>query len=129
MLVGLIPFDRPRWLDSVLASIAAAMMPAALFAVGLRLRFTPPRPFGAFAVGMLFKLALSPLIAWALMYLFDPPHRVMEVAIVQAAMPAMVTAGALAMSAGLAPELAAALVGWGVVAALFSVPAWAALVH
>jgi hypothetical protein len=41
----------------------------------------------------------------------------------------MITAAALAMAAGLAPELAAALVGWGVVASLVTVPLWAALVR
>ncbi|HEX5659719.1 MAG TPA: AEC family transporter [Polyangiales bacterium] len=127
-VVALIPWPRPDWLDPVLAQIAAAMIPVALFAVGLKLRFTPPRPYGAFAVGMLFKLVVSPGLAWGLMLLFDPPHAVFQVAIVEAAMPAMVTAGALAMAAGLAPELAAAFVGWGVVLALLSVPAWAALV-
>jgi malate permease and related proteins len=127
-VIALIPWPRPEWLDPVLAQIAAAMIPVALFAVGLKLRFTPPRPFGAFAVGMLFKLVVSPLLAWGLIWFFDPPQAVLQVAIVEAAMPAMVTAGALAMAAGLAPELAAALVGWGVLVALLSVPAWASLV-
>ncbi len=126
-VIALLPFPRPPWLDPVLAQIAAAMVPVALFAVGLRLRFTPPRPFGAFAVGMIFKLLVSPLLAWALMYFFDPPRAVFQVVILEASMPAMVTAGALAMAAGLAPELAAAFVGWGVVVGLFSVPAWASL--
>jgi predicted permease len=127
-VIALIPWPRPAWLDPVLAQIASAMIPVALFAVGLKLRFTPPRPLGAFAVGMIFKLVVSPVLAWGLMRFFEPPQAVFQVAIVEAAMPAMVTAGALAMAAGLAPELAAALVGWGVVTALFSVPAWAALV-
>lgn len=129
MVIALIPWPRPPWLDPVLAQIGAALMPTALFAVGLRLRFTPPRPFGAFAIGLLFKLVLSPALAWGLMWFFEPPRVVFEVAILEAAMPAMITAGALAMAAGVAPELAAALVGWGVVGALFSVPAWAALLR
>jgi predicted permease len=127
-VVALLPWTHPSWLDAVLKQIASAMIPVSLFAVGLKLRFTPPRPLGAFAVGMVFKLVLSPLIAWGLLGLFDPPQAVFQVAVVEAAMPAMVTAGALAMAAGLAPELAAALVGWGVLLALLSVPAWAALV-
>jgi hypothetical protein len=41
----------------------------------------------------------------------------------------MITAGALCMSAGIAPELAAALVGYGIVLAQVTVPLWAALVR
>ncbi|HEY6877276.1 MAG TPA: AEC family transporter, partial [Polyangiales bacterium] len=129
LIVALLPWPRPAWLAPVLTQIGAALMPAALFAVGLRLRLTPPRPFGAFAMGLLLKLVISPALAWGLMALWDPPRAVLEVAILEAAMPAMITAGAMAMAAGIAPELAAALVGWGVVGALFSVPAWAALLR
>lgn len=129
LVLSLIPFPRPSWLDPILTQIAAALVPMALFAVGLRLRFTPPRPFGAFALGLGFKLVVSPMLAWGLMTLLAPPRAVFEVAILEAAMPASVTAGAIAMAAGLAPELAAALVGWGVVAALITVPAWAALLR
>ena len=35
-------------------------------------------------------------------------------------MPPMVTGGALALAAGFAPELATALVGWGIVLSFFS---------
>jgi hypothetical protein len=42
-------------------------------------------------------------------------------------MPPMISAGALAAMAGLAPRLVAALVGYGVLLALLSVPALAAL--
>jgi len=39
-------------------------------------------------------------------------------------MPSMITAGALAAAAGLAPELAAALVGYGIVLSLATLPLW-----
>jgi predicted permease len=40
-------------------------------------------------------------------------------------MPSMVTAGALAISHGLAPRLAAAMVGYGVLLSLLTLPLWA----
>ena len=125
LIVGLMPIARPAFLDGVLATIAAALVPVAIFAVGLKLRITPPRALGAFVLGLVIKLGVMPLIAWGLARLLDAPPAVLEAAVLQSAMPAMITAGALAMAAGLAPELAAALIGWGVVAALFTVPAWA----
>jgi predicted permease len=50
-----------------------------------------------------------------------------QVAILEAGMPPMITAGAMASMAGLVPELCAALVGYGVAIAFVSVPLWAAL--
>ena len=47
-----------------------------------------------------------------------------QVAVLESAMPTMVTAAALAISHGLAPRLAAALVGYGIVLAMATLPAW-----
>jgi malate permease and related proteins len=49
--------------------------------------------------------------------------------VVETAMPTMITAGAVIMAAGLAPELAAAFVGWGLVLSLLTVPLWAFIVR
>jgi len=129
LTLALLPLPRPDFLDAVLKPIASCLVPVALFAVGLRLRITPPRELSAFALALGAKLGLFPLLAWGIALLFDPPRAVFEVVVLESAMPAMITAGALAMAAGLAPELAAALVGWGVLAALITVPAWAALLR
>ena len=39
-------------------------------------------------------------------------------------MPTMITAGALAIAHNLAPRLAAALVGYGILLSLLTLPAW-----
>lgn len=129
LIVALLPIPRPAFVEPVLQQIGAALVPVGIFAVGLRLRVTPPRERSAFALGLLVKLGLLPLVAWGIATAFQPPRAVFEVVVLESAMPAMVTAGALAMAAGLVPELAAALVGWGVVLALITVPAWAALLR
>ena len=129
LIVALLPLPRPAFVDPVLAQVGSALTPVAIFAVGLRLRITPPKEAGAFVLGLVLKLGLLPLFAWGIVSVLKPARPVVEVVVLEAAMPAMVTAGALAMAAGIAPELAAALVGWGVVAALITVPAWAALLR
>jgi predicted permease len=101
----------------------------AIFAVGLKLRVTLPRQRLAFALGLATKLLLLPLCALGLCALSNASPAVREVAVLESAMPAMITAGALAIAARIAPELAAALVGWGILLALLSVPAWAALLR
>jgi predicted permease len=44
----------------------------------------------------------------------------LDVSIVESAMPSMITAGAMASMAGLAPRLTNAIVGYGIVISLFS---------
>ena len=45
--------------------------------------------------------------------------------VLESAMPSMVTAGALAISHNLAPRLAAAMVGYGLLLSLLTLPFWA----
>jgi predicted permease len=51
------------------------------------------------------------------------------VVVLQAGMPVMVTIGALLTFAGVAVELAAAMVALSTVASLLTLPAWAALLR
>jgi predicted permease len=130
LLVALAPWPaQPAWLTEVLAALSRALVPVAIFAVGLKLRVTLPRQRLAFALGLATKLLLLPLCALGLCALSNASPAVREVAVLESAMPAMITAGALAIAARIAPELAAALVGWGILLALLSVPAWAALLR
>jgi len=54
---------------------------------------------------------------------------VLEVAVLETAMPTMITAGALMMAYGVAIELAAAFVSWGLILSLLTVPIWSLLVR
>jgi predicted permease len=130
LLIGLAPLPAyPAALDSVLLALSRALIPVAMFAVGLRLRVTPPPERRAFAAGLALKLVVAPALALGLAALVGASDEVRDVVVLESAMPAMITAGALAMAHGLAPELCAALVGWGLVLAQFTVPAWAFLLR
>ena len=65
-----------------------------------------------------------PLVAWAIARGLGASQELTRVAVFESAVPPMITAGALAMMAGLAPDLAAALVGYGVLLGLVTLPAW-----
>jgi malate permease and related proteins len=54
---------------------------------------------------------------------------VLKVAVLESAMPTMITAGALLMAYGVASELAAAFVSWGLIISLVSVSAWSVLLR
>jgi predicted permease len=128
LLIALLPLPpQPAVVAQVLLLLSRALIPVAMFAVGLRLRVTPPKERAAFGTALALKLVLLPACALLVALATGAAPEVRDVAVLETAMPAMITAGALAMAANLAPELAAALVGWGIVLAQISVPAWALL--
>ncbi len=119
------PAAPPPVVDVVLARLSDALFPIVTFAVGLQIKLRLPRhQLGPLAAGLGIKLVLLPLAAWGLVGLLGIDGVAGQVAVVESAMPPMVTAGALASSHRLAPELAAALVGYGAVLALITLPLW-----
>ena len=66
-----------------------------------------------------------PAIALPLSLLFGMQDLMLRANVLESAMPTMISAAALAMAHGLAPRLAAALVGYGIVLCLVTLPAWA----
>ncbi len=72
--------------------------------------------------GLGVKLVDSPLAALLLCRLAGLESEAAQVAVFEAGMPPMVSAGALAISAGLSAELTAALVGFGIPAAFLTLP-------
>jgi len=124
----LMPAEPPAWLAASLQRVADALLPVVAFAVGLGLRLRLPReelaPLGA---GLALKLAALPLLAFALVPLLGLAPPASHAAVLETAMPPMITAGALAISHRLAPTLAAALVGYGTLLALLTLPLWRAI--
>jgi len=129
LIFALLPLPHPAFLEPFFAAAAAPLVPLAMLAVGLKLRLTPPRPLRVLVAGLVAKLALFPAAAWALVRALGAPPLVTKVAVLETAMPTMITAGALMMAYDVASELAAAFVGWGIVLSLVTVPAWSLLLR
>jgi malate permease and related proteins len=127
LVVALLPLPRPPLVHEVLQRVADTLVPVAVIAVGLRLKLRPPPQRAALALGLTIKMLLCPLLALVSLRALGLRDMPAQVAVLEAGMPPMITAGAMASMAGLAPELCAALVGYGVVIAFASVPLWAAL--
>lgn len=119
------PAEPPSWIGAALKSLSDAMLPLVMLAVGLSLQLRLPaeelRPLGA---GLLLKLVVMPLLALALAWLLGLRGRMLEVSVLETAMPTMITAAALAISHRLAPRLAAAMVGYSILLSLLTLPAW-----
>lgn len=121
----LMPARYPQAVEAVLARLADTLLPLVALAVGTQLRLRLPRASaGPLAVGLAGKLLVLPALGLGLALAGGLPSEVRAVLALELAMPPMVTAMALAAAARLAPALAAALVGYGVVASLVLVPAW-----
>ncbi|WP_313438364.1 AEC family transporter [Stenotrophomonas sp.] len=121
----LMPAQPPAWIGTALKQLADAMLPLVMLAVGLsiqlRLRREELQPL---AVGLLLKLLVLPALALPLSWALGMQGLMLKANVLESAMPTMITAAALAISHRLAPRLAAALVGYGIVLSLVTLPAW-----
>lgn len=108
-------------IQSVLASLASTIVPLALVAVGLQLRFKLPKedikPFG---VALVIKLIFAPIVAIIICYIFSWDNKAAQISIMEASMAPMITAAAVASMAGLAPRLSSAIVGYGILLSFFT---------
>ncbi len=119
------PAEPPPSLDRSLHLLADALLPIVVLALGMQLRLRLPRRYIVpLVVGLVAKLVLMPLLALGLAIAFGLSPTMRDVAVYMTALPPMVTAGALLAMAGLAPELAAAMIGYGIVLSMFTLPAW-----
>ena len=113
----------PVALTQVLEAIATTLTPLVMTAIGFqmtwRLRPTTLAPLGT---GLAIKLLMAPLCALLLCRLLGLQGLAIDVAILEAGMPPMVTASALAVAAGMNAELAVALAGLGIIAAFATLP-------
>jgi len=100
----------------VLSSFANTIVPIALVAVGLQLQLKlPGHEIKPFSVALVIKLLIAPIIAILICKLFGWNNQASIVSIMEAGMAPMITAGAIASMAGLAPRLSSAIVGYGII--------------
>jgi hypothetical protein len=128
LLLGftVMPAEPPAWIAGGLQRLSDALLPLAMLTIGLSVKLALPRDeLKPLAVGLLLKLALLPALALPLVRLLGLHGEMARTTVLESAMPSMVTAGALAISHGLAPRLAAAMVGYGLLLSLLTLPLWA----
>lgn len=130
LLLGftIMPAQPPSWIAGALQRLSDALLPLAMLAIGLSVRLTLPREeLKPLAAGLALKLALMPALAWGLVPWLGLHGAMARTTVLESAMPPMVTAGALAIAHNLAPRLAAAMVGYGLLLSLLTLPLWARL--
>lgn len=121
----LLPFHFPDWFSSVLQRISSTLVPVVMVAVGLQWRLKLERDIiSPLLLGLVATLFLTPLLAWMLLQLLGINGLAAQVVVLEAAMPAMISAGVLAVNYQLAPRLASSLVGYSLLLSLATVWAW-----
>jgi predicted permease len=123
------PAEPPVWIEGGLQRLSDALLPLAMLTIGLSVKLALPRDeLKPLATGLALKLGLMPALALLLVPLLGLHGDMARTTVLESAMPSMVTAGALAISHDLAPRLAAAMVGYGLLLSLITLPLWAAAV-
>ncbi|WP_199100001.1 AEC family transporter [Dyella sp. ASV21] len=113
----------PDAIDGVLMPIGATLTPLALFSVGLQFKFhLGERQLPALLLGLGWKLALAPLVAWLIGRAAGVGGLTLTVGVLQAAMAPMISAAILADEHKLEPTLANTILGAGIVLSLLTIP-------
>lgn len=124
------PEAPPAWIAGGLQRLADALLPLVVLAIGLSLKLALPRDeLKPLAAGLVLKLAVMPALALGIARAFGMTGAMHDAVVLESAMPPMITAAALAISHRLAPGLAAAMVGYGILLSLATLPAWAWLLQ
>jgi predicted permease len=126
----LIATGVPEVVADLTGRVGATVTPLAMVAVGMRVGL-PRRDatLAPLATGLGLRLVALPAAVYAVAVALDAGGVAWETSILEAGMPPMVTASVVAIDAGLDERLAANLVGVGVLAAVLTLPVWAALVR
>jgi len=116
--------DLPADVYPVLNGIGKTVAPVAMCALGLRFTLSVSRSVQVPALlGLISKMAVLPGLVYVVSVLVGAPQElVWSASILQAAAPPMVTAGVVAVGAGLSAELVAFMVGVGTLVSFVSLP-------
>jgi predicted permease len=113
----------PAVISHLLEILAATLVPLVMVAVGFQLTLKLNKALlGHLSIGLSIKLLFIPILALLSCNLLGLTGEVVSVSIFESAMPPMISAGALAIMANLAPKLAAGLVGYGILLSFISLP-------
>jgi hypothetical protein len=122
LMFALIFGEMPQGSQPYLQLLSSTLVPLALVSVGYSMKFGGEVDYGLFTKALVLKLMIMPLIAFGVLYTLGTDPLALKTAVLESGMPSMITAGALAIAAGFAPELSAALVGYGIIVSLVTLP-------
>lgn len=115
----------PQSIESIIRVVSMTLVPVVMIAVGLQLQLKIPRhDVAPFVFSLTAKLIIMPALALLGLLLLGVEGLAVKVSVLEAAMPPMITAGAIAMAAGLRTHLVSAIIGYGVLCSVLTLPVW-----
>ncbi|HIJ81201.1 MAG TPA: AEC family transporter [Desulfuromonadales bacterium] len=121
--IALRPWLTSEKMTLCLQNISMTIVPLVMTAIGFQLQLRLPRHLLApLSAGLFIKLIAAPLVALLCCRMLGITGQAVHVSIMEAGMPPMVTASAMAVIAGMETELAVALVGVGIILSFGTLP-------
>ncbi|MDB5256398.1 MAG: Transporter [Chitinophagaceae bacterium] len=110
----------------VFEKLGAIVTPLALVSVGLQLKFERKSQHWEFlGLGLLYKLILTPALIYLIyVVVFGGKGKVVEVCLMEAAMPSMITATIVSAAHGLKPRLSSMMIGFGIPLSALTLMIW-----
>lgn len=124
-----LPLQIPDELFLPLKSLAQTATPVALFAIGVQMSLKAIREeWRLTALLLCGKMCIAPLMLFGVVSAcFGGFDDVWRMALIEVAMPPVVSAGAIVIKAGLNAKLAVSAIAFGILISFVSVPLWLAL--
>ena len=125
-LMNVMQKDFTDEFQMVFQKLGSTVTPVALIAVGLQLKIEKrSRHYGFLALGLFFKLMVTPAIFFILYKIVLGGKGIMiDVSIMEAAMAPMITSAILASSYGLKPKLSSMMIGIGIPLSFVTLAFW-----
>ena len=129
LILKLIPLEIPDDLFIPLKSLALTATPAALFAIGVQMSLKGIKEEWKLTSLLLFgKMLIAPLVLFLIVLCgFGGFNDLWRMALIEVAMPPVVSAGAIVIKAGLNAKLAVSAIAFGILLSFASVPLWLAI--
>ena len=123
--LSLLSVNLPSVYFEVLTPIAKTLIPVVMVAVGFQLVLTVEfSKIRSFVVGLSVKMVIAPLCIFVVFLLLGWDDTIHKVMVFEAAMPPMISAGALAIMANLSPRLTSAMIAYGILLSFVTLPLW-----
>ncbi len=126
LVLKFIPLEIPDELFVPLKSLALTATPVALFAIGVQMSLRGIKEEWRLTALLLFgKMFIAPLVLLAIVFIgFGGFNDLWRMALIEVAMPPVVSAGAIVIRAGLNAKLAVSAIAFGILLSFVSVPLW-----
>ena len=118
-------FNLPQAYFNLLSPLASTLVPVVMIAVGFQLHLKlRPDQLSPFLIGLCIKMIIAPFVVLLVFFGLGFHSFVYQITVFEAAMPPMISAGALAIIAKLSPRLTAAMMAYGIILSFVTLPIW-----